>query len=190
MQLLPAENNRWHIVLSPLRKVNGQLQKLVSCKIELRKTGVNTAKLKKKANWATSSVLGNGSWFKISVNQNGVYRITAAELRNMGVPVDDIDPRTIKIYGHGGGLMPESNAISRDGDIPEVAIRVTGEGDGKMDNGDYVLFYGKLLINGYLIQLPKNTTTSITGIVMKHFILSLTAAPQVGVWGHCPTDKY
>jgi hypothetical protein len=61
----------------------------------------------------------------------------------MGLNTDGIDPRTIKIYGSGGEIIPFSNAIEHPFDPIENAIKVVGEEDGVFNDGDYILFYGE-----------------------------------------------
>ena len=92
---------------------------------------------------ATSSVLNTGNWLKFSVTKDGFYKIDAAMLAANGVNIASLDPRTLKVYTHQGGMLPEANAAFRYDDIPENAIQVIGESDGKMDNGDYILFYAQ-----------------------------------------------
>ena len=40
-------------------------------------------------------------------------------------------------------MLPEMNAVSRPDDLVEVPIFVSGEADGRFDNNDYILFYGR-----------------------------------------------
>jgi len=89
-----------------------------------------------------NSVLATGSWFKFSITADGVYRLTYDDLNKAGIPVSTLDPRNIRIYGNGGGMLPESNDSSRIDDLIENAIYVYGQEDGKFDPGDYILFYG------------------------------------------------
>lgn len=89
-----------------------------------------------------NSVLASGDWFKIPVTTTGIYTLSYSTLKAIGVPVDQIDPRTIKIYNNGGRMLPESINLSRPDDLIENAILVTGESDGKFDQGDQVTFYG------------------------------------------------
>ncbi len=89
------------------------------------------------------SVLANGKWFRISVQKTGVYKITYDDFIAMGFDPASIDPTKISIYGNGGGMLPESNATKRTDDLVENAIVVNDGGDGRLDPGDYVLFYGE-----------------------------------------------
>ncbi len=87
--------------------------------------------------WAT------GKWYKFNIGQSGVYKINKTFLKNLGVDVNNIDPRKIKIFGNGGKVMPLSNAAPYPEDIAELAIQVIGEQDGSFDDNDYILFYGQ-----------------------------------------------
>ncbi|MGB0984637.1 MAG: type IX secretion system sortase PorU [Saprospiraceae bacterium] len=92
----------------------------------------------------SNSVLVDGDIYKIAVTQTGIHRLTYDFLKNtLNINIDNIDPRTIKIYGNGGGMLPEANSAPRIDDLEENAIMVAGESDGKFDAGDYILFYGE-----------------------------------------------
>ncbi len=64
---------------------------------------------------------------RIGVVQDGVARITPDDLRDAGVDLDIIDPRTFAMTSQG----------------QPVAIRVAGEEDGRFDDGDYIEFFGQ-----------------------------------------------
>ncbi len=91
---------------------------------------------------APHSVLANGDWYKLSISNSGVYKIDYNYLLNLGINPSKIDPRELKIYGNGGGMLPQSNSSPRYDDLVENAIYVHGENDGKFDQQDYILFYG------------------------------------------------
>ena len=90
-----------------------------------------------------SSVLASGTWYRLTVSAEGMYRLDAAYLSSLGISVSSLDPRTIRIFGNGGSQLPEDITAVRPADLVEDAIYVAGESDGKFDAGDYVLFYGK-----------------------------------------------
>lgn len=91
---------------------------------------------------APNSVLASGEWFKYSISNSGVFKIDYNLLINSGINPSEIDPRELKIYGNGGGMLPQSNSTPRYDDLVENAIFVYGEDDGKFDPQDYILFYG------------------------------------------------
>ena len=71
--------------------------------------------------------------YKVAVNQDGLYRLTFADLMAAGAPLDTLDPRTLQLLDNGH----------------ELAIHVTGEDDGHFDPGDEILFYGQALDTRY-----------------------------------------
>ncbi len=129
----------------PLRKNNfGEIEKLVSCEIQVNITPKPQQRNGRSGvNWAANSVLASGNWYKIGVPANSIYKIDYNFLSSLGLNPANIDPRNIRIYGNGGGMLPEENADFRYGDLQENAIIVVGENDGRFDQGDYILFYGK-----------------------------------------------
>ena len=64
-------------------------------------------------------------------------------LPTFGIDPRTVDPRTIKIYNNGGKVLPEGLANPRPSDLVENAILVVGQDDGKFDDSDYILFYGR-----------------------------------------------
>ena len=87
-------------------------------------------------NWANSkislrkgvfnSVLSNGKWVRVETADEGIYKITKAMMSSYGFDVDNLDPRTIKIYNNGGKVLPENFNTPRPSDLQENAIMVFG----------------------------------------------------------------
>jgi Peptidase family C25 len=90
----------------------------------------------------SNSVLANGSWIKLSVGNEGAYKITYADLQSYGVDPSSIDPATIRIFGNGGGMLPQANNAARPVDLNEIAIDVIIQNDGSFNSGDFIVFYG------------------------------------------------
>lgn len=91
---------------------------------------------------ATPGVLASGDWYRLTVSEEGIYKIDAAYLAAAGINAGSIDPRTIRIFGNGGKEISENVSVARPSDLVENAIYVQGESDGQFNAGDYVLFYG------------------------------------------------
>lgn len=129
----------------PLRTGRGgsNYEKLVSFTIQLRVRPVSAPRTANARSFKQNSVLASGEWHKVAVRSTGVYKITASELSAIGIDPAGIDPRNIRIYGNGGGMLPEECAAFRYDDLMENAIYVSGEADGSFDAGDYILFYGE-----------------------------------------------
>ncbi len=90
---------------------------------------------------SAQSIFSQGKWYQLRINASGVYRLTVADLRNMGVNVSGLDPRTIRIHGHQGGMLNELPAAAVNNDPPELPILVVGESDGVLDETDQIFFY-------------------------------------------------
>ena len=91
---------------------------------------------------ASNSVLANGDWYKIAIPERGVYKIDYGFIQSqLGVNPDNINPDHIRIYGNGGTMLSENNAVARPDGLIENAIAVIGGDDGQFDQGDYILFY-------------------------------------------------
>lgn len=96
-----------------------------------------------QSQFATSSALSTGNWYKIGVTESGIHRIDRALLQSLGVNTQQLDPRTLQLFGNGGGMLPQPNNAPRPDDLVENAIWVAGETDGRFDESDYVLFYAQ-----------------------------------------------
>jgi hypothetical protein len=73
----------------------------------------------------------NQAYYKISVANTGIYRLTYDQLQQAGVPVNFIDPRLIQVYHRG----IEQAVSFKHNQTPA---------DGKFDSGEYLEFYGHL----------------------------------------------
>ncbi|MBI4536103.1 MAG: hypothetical protein HY708_07480, partial [Ignavibacteriae bacterium] len=107
------------------------------------------------------SVLANGTWYKLTVAEEGMYFLSAQFFASAGINLSGVDPRTLKIYGNGGRMLPENVQASRPIDLVENAIYVEGEADGRFDANDYVLFYGKGVRGGVYDSVART---------MRHYI--------------------
>jgi len=89
------------------------------------------------------SVLANGFWYRIPVTTEGVFIVDELYLRSIGIDPAQVDPRTVKIYGNGGTMVPELISSPRPADLVENSIYVQGESDGVFDPADFLIFYGR-----------------------------------------------
>jgi hypothetical protein len=143
-----VENDRGsyygRVTFMPIRRTGaGRYEKLVSFELQLDFAQLPLPGKPRGGNTYTSA-LSEGDIYKFSVEKTGVIKLDFDFLKNkLGLPLESIDPRTIKIYGNGGGILPELADATRADDLIENAIEVIGEDDGKFDSGDYILFYGQ-----------------------------------------------
>ncbi|MDC7995945.1 type IX secretion system sortase PorU [Altibacter sp. HG106] len=128
------------LMISPIVRRNGSLQKVVSFDFTVSYGGRSSIGTKMPL---SNSVLANGVWFKFRIDKSGVYQLDRSFLERLGMNVGSINPRNLKIYGHGGKPLPLANDLNDQIDLPEVAIKVVGEADNSFDSGDFILFYGE-----------------------------------------------
>jgi len=113
-----------------------------------------------------TSAMATGDWYKIQIlddgsgSSEGIYKMTKSFLQSAGMNLDNIDPRTIKMYGNGGSQLPDDFNQLRPQDLVQIPIYIYGENDGHFDAGDYVLFYAKS-VNGWTLD---------TGGIYDHYV--------------------
>ncbi|WP_142783968.1 type IX secretion system sortase PorU [Changchengzhania lutea] len=135
--------------LSPIIKTaNGNYKKAISFKINYKqslsaKQSSTANKFRSNSKVVTNSVLRLGEWYRFYVDTTGVFKLSKSFLQRLGVNVNSVDPRTIKIYGNGGRMIPYSNATPYPLDVQENAIKFVGEEDGVFDNQDHIIFYAQ-----------------------------------------------
>jgi hypothetical protein len=118
------------------------------------------------------------TYYKIQTATTGIYRIPAASLTILGIPLKRVDPRHLRLYHRG----------------KEVAVCVAGEQDGRLDSEDYLDFLG--LKNGEWastgIAIPNpyvNTFSDTTAFFLAYTPgelgkrMELTASPEVHLPG-------
>ncbi len=128
----------------PLRKnpLTGKIERLISFNLSFKNNSANKTNNIVARNYAANSVLKTGNWYKLSISSSGIYKIGYKELQKIGIEPNSINPKNIRIYGNGGGMVPEFNGTFRHDDLAENAIKVIGEEDGVFNDNDYILFYG------------------------------------------------
>ncbi len=86
--------------------------------------------------------------WRVAVNEDGLFQLTYEDLQAAGLPVDALDPRTLRMYYQG----------------QEIPILVIGEADGQFNASDTLLFYGRSVDSLYydgLIATNKYTNDNI-----------------------------
>ena len=97
------------------------------------------------------SALATGEWYKISVNQAGIYKVDYDFLTSvLGIASSTLNTAQIHVYGNRGGVLPQSVDAPNVDDLEEMATYRIGLDDGKFDPGDYLLFYGEAPAVPYL----------------------------------------
>src|SRR5579872_2526955 len=120
----------------------GQANQVNSFTITFDEEQPTSKRAAEKTTDVSSSVLATGTWYKIGVTQTGFYKIDYNFITSLGLKPADINPANIRIFGNGGRMLSEDNAVSRPTDLIENAILVNDNGNGVFDNGEYAVFYG------------------------------------------------
>ncbi len=134
-----------NIQFIPIRKNpgTGAYEKLVSFSLDIHQNHEDFRTKRSPITFASKSVLSTGTWYKIGVTSDGVYKLTYSFLKKLGINMSTLVPANIRIYGNGGAMLPVSNAVYRPDDLLENAIYVYGQSDSVFKSKDYVLFYGQ-----------------------------------------------
>lgn len=88
----------------------------------------------------SSSPLANGTWHKISVSNTGFCKIDY-DFLSTKLGASNISSANIRVFGNGGNMLPEANAMPRKDGLQENAIWMNDGGDGNFGPGDYFVFY-------------------------------------------------
>ncbi len=135
-----------YLSVLPFRKnpASGAIERLES--FTLKVTVTPKGGEKSLHSYASNSALANGTWFKISVPADGIYKIDFNFIKKtLGIDPTTINLNTLAIFGNGGGMVPDVAGGSRPDDLVEnPTMVVDNNGNGKFDNGDFLLFYGQM----------------------------------------------
>ncbi|WCO01014.1 type IX secretion system sortase PorU [Psychroserpens ponticola] len=128
--------------ISPIINDNGVFKKITSFTINyssgssaVNRNAANTQEI-------VNSVLSTGKWRRFYVDKSGIFKLSKSFLEDIGVNTS-ADPRSIKIFGNGGAIVPMPNNEFYPNDLAENAIQFVGEEDGVFNDGDYILFYAE-----------------------------------------------
>lgn len=138
-----AERGKPYAVLTLLpfiKDASGEIKKLVSFEYSLTPHYNST---KSTHSYADHSILSSGEWYRVKVNESGLYKLTFEDLASMGFSGTSIASNLLGVFGNGTGRLPEANGEYRPDDLLELPIWVNDGGDGSFDPTDYVVFYAR-----------------------------------------------
>lgn len=124
----------------PFIKENGQIKRITSLIVTASKKPIVAV----EKDFVSESVLrtGSGVWYKIALQNDGIYKIDYNFLDAIGIDMSSLNPKHIHIYGNGDGKLPELNSIPRTDDLAQNSIQYFGATDNVFNQNDYLLFYG------------------------------------------------
>lgn len=83
-------------------------------------------------------IASNGSYAKIIIENEGIYRLTAADLESVGIGTSANDATSIKLFGTGGLPLSETVSDNYTADMVEQPIIVNTNNNGKIRE---IIFY-------------------------------------------------
>lgn len=87
-----------------------------------------------------NSVLSTGTWFKVGVTNTGFYKLDFTLLSSMGIDMTSLSPGNVRVFGNGGNMLSENNAVARPADLKENPVFVSSSGS-SFSSSDFVIFY-------------------------------------------------
>ncbi|HSD06859.1 type IX secretion system sortase PorU [Flavobacterium sp.] len=133
--------------ISPIIKDNAGFKRVKSFSYSINNGSTKKNIQNKKQATIVNSVLASGDWYRFYIEKSGVYKISKDFLQQLGINLNGVNPKKIKIYGNGGRMLPLLNSTYYPTDLKENAIQIQGENDGVFNSEDYILFYGEGTLN-------------------------------------------
>jgi hypothetical protein len=87
------------------------------------------------------SVLKEGDWIRIAVNESGVYKINQAFFNKNGINTKSLDPQKISVFVGNIEALPQKNSLKRTSDLIEIPV-LCMDTNHKFDKDDQIIFYG------------------------------------------------
>jgi hypothetical protein len=161
------ERNQFYLRVRfvPIRKRGVQFEQAESFNLNINFTPSANFSTDRGGPLTFTSALSDGAIYQFGVTQTSVYKLDYNYLKNTlkVANLDQLDPKTIRIYGNGGAALPQRAGAPRIDDLAENAIIVVGEADGKFNQDDYILMYGEGPTT-FKFE-PSSASTQLTGTV-------------------------
>ncbi len=134
-------NNQVVIEMEPFVVKNNKLHTVTGFTIIPKTTVLSRTQRFQQFSTVTASHPISG--FRFEVDKTGIYKITGKFLRGLGMPIANVDPKTLKIHGKGGQMIPLINSEINDYNygFSENPLQLVGMDDGVIGEEDYILFY-------------------------------------------------
>lgn len=139
-----GESNELTVLIPLVKYEQGKFYILESGRLEVTTKSISPTHIRKRTQqFANTSVLSTGKWLKVSVVQDGLFRITPQFLSANGI-TGEVRINEIAVYGNAEGLLPEVAGIRQTDDLIENAVfAFDANGDGIFNGNDYILFYAR-----------------------------------------------
>ena len=81
-------------------------------------------------------------WYKLTVRQTGLMRVTGAQLQAAGITLAGLKPDSIRVF-NAGGLPNSINNSDPRPEFAEISLMILDGGDGNFGDSDQLIFYGE-----------------------------------------------
>lgn len=129
----------YHILPVRFNITTNSFERLVNFELVLVPEAIKP-ELDKTSSTGDSSVLAIGQWYKLSVVNSGVYKITPQLLVDCGLG-SGMQSSTVRLFGNGNGMLSEKNDDNPQPGLKEIPLYMNDGGDGIFNGNDYALFY-------------------------------------------------
>ncbi len=163
IQILPLRRSgsEWHYLSSARIALNWQSSQLVSTSamrssddplfpfysqlvINPEAAAAYADKRKTLTGAVVSSPFSEGEQLvKITIAQNGIYKITGSALAGLGVPLANVDPAQIRLYTGPGREFHEKPSEATLDSLREIPILLQENGDGTFAPEETIIFFGR-----------------------------------------------
>jgi hypothetical protein len=104
--------------------------------------------------FAQQSILSFGSWYKMEIAEDGVYKIDKAFFLKNGIDTKNLNPDHIRLFVSPEKLLPQENSIIPNSELQEIPILKKGNNKIFADS-DALLFYAE---NAHQVLLDKDNS--------------------------------
>jgi hypothetical protein len=131
------------VSFNPYLKIDGIVKRVVGYSLQpvLQRSSNSVATMSVQT--IQNSILATGDWYKFYVEDTGVFRLSYAFLSQLGLNLSGVSSDQIKIYSHGGSMLPLINSENLHYDPPQLPLQIFDGGDGQFDPGDFALLYAE-----------------------------------------------
>jgi hypothetical protein len=96
---------------------------------------------------SSQSILNKSGIVKVATVKEGVHKIDLALIEAIGLNPQEINPRTIQVYGMPGGHIPQSNAVDFPFDPQSLPVKVDANSNRSFESDEFIYFYADAVQN-------------------------------------------
>nr|WP_262895387.1 type IX secretion system sortase PorU [Penaeicola halotolerans] len=91
----------------------------------------------------SASVFTSGDWIAVEISEDGIYKITAAQLRSLGFNPNTIRTDEVALFAGNSKMLPQSLAQAFDSDPHPISFELSATSNGFLSNDGAIIFYAE-----------------------------------------------